>query len=398
MKTLYISYDGIADPLGQSQIVPYLKGISKKANIHVISFEKKHSSSEYIDNLVRDFDQHKITWDRLVFSNKKGFFFKAYDFFVLHKEVLKYLISSNIDVIHSRGLPPAITATFMGLFFRVKLLFDMRGLWADERITKGGWSDNNWIDKFQYKIFKQLERFVIKRSSRVVTLTESVIDELEKIQPGVSEKITTIPCAADFRHFSPEHDLKRAELKLNGSDFILGYLGSVGPLYQFDKFLDLFKVLKINNENIKALIVTNNLNEASDQIKKSNLSLTDSNLILTGATRAEVSGYINCMDVMVSFCTNAYSAKGASPTKIGEALACGVPVLSNKGIGDTDTILSNINGGMILPQLESNDFSKYTKQIMELKLLKSKDLSQRAKRIFDLEIAINKYLKVYETF
>ena len=398
MKTLYISYDGIADPLGQSQIVPYLKGISKKANIHVISFEKTHSSSEYIDNLVRDFDQHKITWDRLVFSNKKGFFFKAYDFFVLHKEVLKYLISSNIDVIHSRGLPPAITATFMGLFFRVKLLFDMRGLWADERITKGGWSDNNWIDKFQYKIFKQLERFVIKRSSRVVTLTESVIDELEKIQPGVSEKITTIPCAADFRHFFPEHDLKRAELKLNGSDFILGYLGSVGPLYQFDKFLDLFKVLKINNENIKALIVTNNLNEASDQIKKSNLSLTDSNLILTGATRAEVSGYINCMDVMVSFCTNAYSAKGASPTKIGEALACGVPVLSNKGIGDTDAILSYINGGMILPQLESNDFSKYTKQIMELKLLKSKDLSQRAKRIFDLEIAINKYLKVYETF
>ena len=398
MKTLYISYDGIADPLGQSQIVPYLKGISKKANIHVISFEKKHSSSEYIDNLVRDFDQHKITWDRLVFSNKKGFFFKAYDFFVLHKEVLKYLISSNIDVIHSRGLPPAITATFMGLFFRVKLLFDMRGLWADERITKGGWSDNNWIDKFQYKIFKQLERFVIKRSSRVVTLTESVIDELEKIQPGVSEKITTIPCAADFRHFFPEHDLKRAELKLNGSDFILGYLGSVGPLYQFDKFLDLFKVLKINNENIKALIVTNNLNEASDQIKKSNLSLTDSNLILTGATRAEVPGYINCMDVMVSFCTNAYSAKGASPTKIGEALACGVPVLSNKGIGDTDAILSYINGGMILPQLESNDFSKYTKQIMELKLLKSKDLSQRAKRIFDLEIAINKYLKVYETF
>ncbi len=27
---LYISYDGMTDPLGQSQVLPYLKGLAKK--------------------------------------------------------------------------------------------------------------------------------------------------------------------------------------------------------------------------------------------------------------------------------------------------------------------------------------------------------------------------------
>lgn len=41
MKSLCISYDGILDPDGQSQIVPYLRGLTKNSeNISLISFEK----------------------------------------------------------------------------------------------------------------------------------------------------------------------------------------------------------------------------------------------------------------------------------------------------------------------------------------------------------------------
>ena len=39
---LFITYDGLLDPLGQSQIIPYLKSIAKsEIKIKVISFEKK---------------------------------------------------------------------------------------------------------------------------------------------------------------------------------------------------------------------------------------------------------------------------------------------------------------------------------------------------------------------
>ena len=44
MAILYITYDGLTDPLGGSQIIPYLKGISShQKNIVVLSFEKSES-------------------------------------------------------------------------------------------------------------------------------------------------------------------------------------------------------------------------------------------------------------------------------------------------------------------------------------------------------------------
>ena len=42
MKVLYISYDGMTDPLGQSQVLPYLCGLSKSGyQFTILSFEKK---------------------------------------------------------------------------------------------------------------------------------------------------------------------------------------------------------------------------------------------------------------------------------------------------------------------------------------------------------------------
>ena len=46
-KVLFIAYDGLTDPLGQSQIIPYLAGLSK-ANYQftILSVEKKQRLSK----------------------------------------------------------------------------------------------------------------------------------------------------------------------------------------------------------------------------------------------------------------------------------------------------------------------------------------------------------------
>ncbi len=39
---LYISYDGMTDPLGQSQVLPYLSGLTKYGYCFtILSFEKR---------------------------------------------------------------------------------------------------------------------------------------------------------------------------------------------------------------------------------------------------------------------------------------------------------------------------------------------------------------------
>ena len=42
-RILYLTYDGIFDPLGQSQILPYLINISKEYKVHLVSFAKNIS-------------------------------------------------------------------------------------------------------------------------------------------------------------------------------------------------------------------------------------------------------------------------------------------------------------------------------------------------------------------
>ena len=38
---LFLMYDGLTDPLGQSQVLPYLKELSRNYSFDVIGFEKK---------------------------------------------------------------------------------------------------------------------------------------------------------------------------------------------------------------------------------------------------------------------------------------------------------------------------------------------------------------------
>ena len=51
-SVFYISYDGLLDPLGKSQIYPYINSIARSSDsFHIVSFEKKiryTNQSEYL--------------------------------------------------------------------------------------------------------------------------------------------------------------------------------------------------------------------------------------------------------------------------------------------------------------------------------------------------------------
>ena len=46
MRVLYISYDGVMEPLGRSQVLQYLKRLAKQHSITLISYEKKADWSQ----------------------------------------------------------------------------------------------------------------------------------------------------------------------------------------------------------------------------------------------------------------------------------------------------------------------------------------------------------------
>ena len=73
MKVLYISHDGITDHIGQSQIAPYLLGISKsKVSVFILSVEKK-INKDLIASFKSLFNKNKISWSYYYYSNALSF-------------------------------------------------------------------------------------------------------------------------------------------------------------------------------------------------------------------------------------------------------------------------------------------------------------------------------------
>lgn len=71
MEVLYISYDGALDSLGQSQIVPYLKGLTDRGLIFILlTFEKNVDLKDdsKIKLLREELSDSKIKWRYLMIN------------------------------------------------------------------------------------------------------------------------------------------------------------------------------------------------------------------------------------------------------------------------------------------------------------------------------------------
>jgi hypothetical protein len=55
---------------------------------------------------------------------------------------------------------------------------------------------------------------------------------------------------------------------------------------------------------------------------------------------------IKASDINISFIKPVYSKISSSPTKLGEVLSMGIPVISNSGVGDVEQIVLNAEAGL----------------------------------------------------
>ena len=70
MNILYISYDGALDPLGSSQIIPYLLELGGKGvNFTLLTYEKKErlTDTDKVSNLKKLLRGKNIKWEILVY-------------------------------------------------------------------------------------------------------------------------------------------------------------------------------------------------------------------------------------------------------------------------------------------------------------------------------------------
>lgn len=402
-KILFITYDGLTDQLGQSQILPYVKGLSKRGyKFTILSCEKPDKYAQ-LGNLIQDLcDEDGITWVSAPFTSNIPIVSKMNDRWRLKQKALRLQKKVGFDMTHCRSYVSAEIGLYLKKKFGVKFLFDMRGLWADEKVDGGNWNQSNPLFKYIYKTYKKKEKFFLEHADYTISLTKAAKKEIYTWQHIENNpvKMQVIPCCVDTALFSSEgENFKRNQkelavnLGIKESDFVVGYLGSIGTWYMLEEMLDFFKRILIQKPNAKFLIITGDLHSfITDKAAQKGIDLQA--VIIRKAQRKEVPLFISLMSFSLFFIRPTYSKISSSPTKLAELMALGVPVVTNRGVGDVDEIVLKNNVGVVINEFNTKGYDAAIMGIME-NFFSAALIKACAKKEFDVEVALKKYGEVY---
>jgi glycosyltransferase involved in cell wall biosynthesis len=399
-NVLFISYDGMTDALGQSQVIPYLIGLTKKGfNFTVLSCEKKERYEQNAKDISTLFNDAGINWQPIQYTKNPPVFSTLYDYWKLIQKAKAIHRESPLSLIHCRSYIPALAGQYMKRKYSIPFLFDMRGFWADERIDGGLWSLKNQLFKTIYQFFKRKEIEFLAEATAIISLTTAAKNEMLKWQvPGVNpEKITVIPCCVDTRLFNgvnvsgDEQQQLRQHLSIKKTDFVLGYLGSIGTWYLLDEMLQYFAQLIKKMPDARFLFITQE-NHEHIRTKANEYGINADAIVIAKAARKEVPAMVSLFNYGIFFIKPSYSKIASSPVKQGEIMAMGVPVVCNARVGDTGNIVNKYHSGLVVDNFE---FDKSIQQIVENKQFDKEAIRAGAIDFFSLEKGVESYYEVY---
>lgn len=390
-SVLYLSYDGLLEPIGHSQVFEYLRLLAKDHRITLVTFEK---AADWGDAERRGALQEMaaaagIRWEPLRYHKAPAGFAKLYDIAAGFLLGAALILRHKIDVVHSRSGGPALAMAWpLSRLLGSRLIFDLRGFWADQRADSGMWSR----DSFQFRVADWFQRRALKDSDCVVSLTHAGVAVAERFpyMIGAGQRFEVIPTCVNLELF------RNRDAAPSVRPFSLGIVGSVGVWYLLDDMLDCFRRLRAARPDARLLIVTR---DDHDAIRR-RLAAAEVPLEcveFAAVPHEEIPAVMSRLDAGIFLLKRAPSMSGVAPTKLGEFLACGVPCLANTGIGDVERILSEDRVGVTLSDFSPAEKDRAVRRLLEL----ASEAGVRgrcvesARRWFSLEKGAAAYDRIY---
>lgn len=394
-KVLFISYDGLTDPLGQSQILPYMSGLSSRGyEIHILSCEKEQNFKLHQELISKKCKSSNITWHHVAYKNKYPVISPYSNTKRLKRKLAKLIQQYDFEVFHCRSIIPALCA-YPFQSKKRKLIFDIRGFWADERVEGKIWNLNIPIYKYLYHHFKRKEKTLFEKSDAIVTLTRNAKDYIAK-HFNTNNTFGVVPCTVDMNHFNIDKvkKNKREELGFKADDLVFCYSGSLGTRYLTKEVLQCMSALYQSNKNIRFLVLTkSDLTDLKALLKEYQLQEIT---VITSCNYQDIPAYLKACDVAIYFIFEGFSGKAVSPTKQAEFLSLGKPIVTNNGIGDTYEIIAKEKVGLVLDELNEKTFQKVAQELDSLTQIEAKQCIEVAHQYFDLQLGIDTYDGLYQ--
>ena len=216
---------------------------------------------------------------------------------------------------------------------------------------------------------------------------------------GRSVHHEVIPCCVDlslFKFSAAERERRRRELGLL-DQFTVVYSGSLDGWYLTEKMVDFFAALLKTNESAHLLWLTNGSPERVRELMRSR-HVETKNFSVLSVVSAEVPSYLAAADAGLAFIKPCMSKLASSPTKNGEYLACGLPLVINAGVGDSDALIDDWNAGVLIEEFSDAEFAAAARAIEAIVARPKVREKARAvaEKLFDLNaIGAERYVSIY---
>ncbi len=361
LDVVYVTHDSLSEGIGMSQIVPVLLGLSKSGfSVGVVSCEKRNPSPQLIEIL----SEKNIFWKPIRFGRNGAIGGVG--------RILRLALNlPSAKVYHCRG---DISATATSIRTRKPFLWDVRGLWLDQKIILSNLQKKHLVIFFA----KLLEKRSASKASAVSTLTAAVYPVLRARNPKMTSKHSVIPTCTDLDKFAFSPSLPKENTLLLSGVF--------NNYYDLDVTRQFIQKCK---ESLNVLVVWCHGIEA----ERSELGVGESTIKVL--TQTEMPAEIKNASFGVAICKNhvGESLLGVMPTKVAEFLATGRPMVVTKGIGDLDFMLAEFKAGIVLNS-ESLDESVSELKKLLLDPTTPARCRELAEKYFSMDLAVEKYFEV----
>lgn len=209
---------------------------------------------------------------------------------------------------------------------------------------------HSYFNSIKTNLYKNIERYLAKRTSRIVAISESQKDELVykyKICPA--DKVSVIPLGFDLQRFQHELEKKREDFRkeynVGEHEIAIGIIGRLVPIKNHEMFLQAIKEVSQRTERpIRAFIVGDGeeRNNLENRARELELTFTDQKSAQNKALLTFTS-WIKNVDVVnagLDIITLTSRNEG-TPVSLIEAQAANKPIVSTKVGGVENIVIPN---------------------------------------------------------
>lgn len=327
----YLTMDSVRGGVGASQVLPYVERLAAGGRpVHLHSFER--------DNAAGDLGAG-IRWHPHRFSRGGQAAGAA-------RVAVGAAAVRGAGLVHARSDLAAASA----LIGRpAAWVWDVRSFWVDQRISLGMVRPGSVVER----TLRSIERQAAHRATAITTLTQAAVHELaRRYGVAIAGKAHVVTTCVDIRRFGASPWPQRPLSVLLS--------GSYNALYDLPSMLQLVDALRRHRPTDLTLL--------SPAPTPWDADILAAGGGLDASSFVDMPGHVAGHHAGLSVCRAAdpRALMAAMPTKIGEFLASGRPVVVNAGLGDCDALLPASGAGVVMAGTGPAAVDRAATQLLDL--------------------------------